>query len=135
MLRILALLSVLGALLVGCGNDEPPPEEPATPDEAVLEAHDSEVSRLIKEGKPAVRNCGLPENTGGDTLMGRLQVSFEIQGDGKVGVVIVDENATGSDAVAACVTEVVQGWSFPAHPLGESVQFTYPFEVGPELGS
>ena len=135
MLRILALLSVIGVLLVGCGGGEPAPEEPATPDEAVLDAHDSEVSRLIKEGKPDVRKCGEAEATGGDTLIGKLQVSFEIKADGKVGAVTVDENATGSEAVATCVTGVVQGWVFPAHPANESVQFTYPFEVGPDFGS
>jgi len=135
MLRFLTLVATLGAMLAGCGAGEPAPEEPPTPDEAALEAHDSEVSQRIKAGKADVRNCGLSENTGGEILVGKLQVSFEIQGDGKVGDVTVDENGTGSDAVATCVSGVVQGWTFPVHPLDESVLFTYPFEVGPEFGS
>ena len=135
MLRLLALISVLGASFVGCGKDEPPEVEPGTPDDATLEAHDDEVSRLIKEGKPDVRKCGEPETTGGDTLIGKLQVSFEIKGNGSVGTVTVDENSTGSEAVSSCVAGVVEGWSFPGHPANESVQFTYPFDVGPDFGS
>ncbi len=133
-MRWMALLMLTGLVVAGCGKTEPPPEEP-TPNtaeqEAIVEAHDDAVSAKIKDGKVAVRACGQPENTGGDTLMGKLQVSFEIQADGNVSGVMVDENGTGSDAVAECVIAVVGGWSFPVHPLDESVQFTYPFEVGP----
>jgi hypothetical protein len=125
---------LFAGLLVGCGGKgEPVAEEPATPDEAVLDAHDDEVSRLIKVGKDDVRACGMAEETGGDTLVGKLQVSFEIKEDGSVGTVTVDENATGDQAVGTCVTSVIAGWSFPAHPANEAVQFTYPFEVGPEI--
>lgn len=124
---------VFAGLLVGCGKGEPAAEEPATPDEAVVDAHDDEVSRLIKVGKDDVRACGMAEKTGGDALVGKLQVSFEIKEDGSVGTVTVDENATGDAGVGTCVTSVIAGWEFPAHPANESVLFTYPFEVGPKL--
>jgi hypothetical protein len=131
------LLAVLAGIMVaGCGKSgETTTDEPSAADlaaeEAMVEAHDDAVSARIKDGKVAVSACGLPEATGGDTLMGKLQVTFEIKADGSVDGVVVDENGTGSDVVAECVTGVVGGWSFPAHPLDEAVQFTYPFQVGP----
>lgn len=133
MKKWLALVGIVG-LIAGCGgNDEPNSEEPATPDEATLDAHDDEVSARIKTGKDDVRSCGLAEKTGGDVLVGKLQVSFEIKADGSIGSVMVDENSTGDPGVGTCVSEVIAGWEFPAHPAGESVQFTYPFDVGPKL--
>ncbi len=128
------LALVFAGLLVGCGSkEEPVAEEPATPDEAVLDAHDDEVSRLIKVGKDDVRACGMAEKTGSDTLVGKLQVTFEIKEDGSVGTLTVDENGTGDEAVASCVDSVIAGWEFPAHPANEAVHVTYPFEVGPKL--
>jgi len=133
MARWFVTLVIVG-LLAGCGSDEASrPQEPATPDEATLEAHDDEVSRRIKAGKADVRACGMAESTGGETLMGKLQVSFEIKEDGSVGTVNVDENSTGDAAVGTCASGVIARWEFPAHPAGEAVQFTYPFEIGPEL--
>ena len=124
---------LIGALVLGCkGDPGPATEEPPVPDEATLDAHDDEVSRLIKVGKDDVRACGLAENTGADALVGKLQVSFEIKEDGSIGTINVDENGTGDPGVATCVSGVIAGWQFPAHPAGEAVQFTYPFEVGPK---
>ncbi len=133
MSKWLALVGIVG-LIAGCGGKgEPASDEPATPDEAVLDAHDDEVSARIKTGKEDVRACGMAEKTDGDTLVGKLQVSFEIKADGSIGTVTVDENGTGDEGVGTCVSGVIAGWEFPAHPAGEAVQFTYPFEVGPKL--
>jgi hypothetical protein len=131
----IGLLGLLGLLLAGCGGGgevpaEATPAEPATPDPAIEDAHSDALSAKIKEGKEGLYTCGSAEKTGGDPVYGKLSVTFEIRPDGTIGKLVIEENATGNEVVAACVLEAIVGWSFPAHPYGESIEYTYPFEVG-----
>ncbi len=128
----MAWVPLAGLVLSGCGGKEPEvAEEPATPDPAVEDAHSDEVSAIIKTGKSAVEACGEAENAGGSPVVGKLQVTFVIGADGKVSSVTVDENKTGNEDFARCVTAVIQGWVFPPHPYGDTIEYTYPFQVSP----
>ncbi len=131
----IAWLGVFGFLMAACGGGgeapaESTPAEPATPDPAVEDAHDDALSAKIKAGKEGLYTCGSAEKAGGEPVYGKLTVTFEIKADGTIGKLVVEENGTGNETVGACVLETIKGWTFPAHPYGESIEYTYPFEVG-----
>lgn len=127
------ILSVitLGLWVAGCGG-EPAEPVPEPRDEAVEEAHDDANSAIIKEGKAAIKLCGTAEKTGGEAVKGKVNVTFVIQADGKVGAVKLEENSSGSQVAADCVMAIIKSWEFAAHPYGDEVEYTYPFEVLPE---
>ena len=127
---ILALL-IGGLALAGCKGKEDEVVEPATPTEEELEAHDDAVSAVIKAGKPDVKACGATDKTGAEAAVGKVSLTFVIEPDGKVSKTVVEESSTNSEGADACVQAVVQAWEFPAHPLGESIEYTYPFDVSP----
>ncbi len=128
------ILSViaLGLFVAGCGKDEPEVPEPPPRDEAIEEAHDDAISAIIKEGKAPIKLCGTAEKTGGEAVKGKVNVTFVIQADGKVGAVKLEENSSGSQTAADCVMAIIKSWEFAAHPYGDEIEYTYPFEVLPE---
>ena len=129
----IAALLIGGLALAGCkgkGDEEITPEA-TTPDEATLEAHDDAVSAIIKAGKPDVEACGQAEKAGGEAAVGKVSTTFVIEADGTVSRAVVEETSTNSEGADACVLAVVQAWTFPVHPAGEIVEYTYPFNVQP----
>ena len=135
--RSITLLVLACSWLVGCGNgegiaatDAASLEGSATTDPAVEDAHSDALSAKIKEGKGGVYGCGAAEITGGEPVYGKLTMTFEILPDGGIGKLQVEENGTGNEQIATCVQDQIRGWTFPAHPYGESIEYTYPFEVG-----
>lgn len=135
---IVALL-IGGLALAGCkgkdgeeaATDPSDRPEETTPDEAALDAHSGEVSALIKAGKVDVEACGQAEKTGGEAAVGKVSVTFVIEGDGTISKTVVEESSTNSEAADACVLAVIQAWTFPPHPAGETIEYTYPFSVQP----
>jgi TonB family protein len=127
------VLLIGGLALAGCkgsGDEAGTPEE-TTPDEAALDAHSGEVSAMIKAGKVDVEACGQAEKAGGEAAVGKISVTFVIEGDGTISKTVVEESSTNSETANACVLAVIQAWTFPPHPAGETIEYTYPFNVQP----
>ncbi len=130
----IAAALIAGLALAGCKGKESEAEatpEATTPDEATLEAHDDAVSAVIKAGKPDIEACGQADNAGGEAAVGKVSVTFVIEADGSISKTVVEESSTSSEGADACVLKVIQGWTFPVHPAGETIEYTYPFDVQP----
>lgn len=134
MRRLIVVLAVLGLWLAGCGGDEPQeqvaPVESAEEREAKEDAHSDALTAVIKAGKEGLYTCGSAEKAGGEPVYGKVTATFEIKPDGSIGKLAIEDNSTANEQVAACVIEALKTWSFPAHPYDESIEYTYPFEVG-----
>ena len=137
MRRIVVVLAALGLWLAACGGGEEKPAEGAAPvemtaeeREAVEDAHSDALSAKVKEGKEGLYTCGSAEKAGGEAIYGKVTVTFEIKADGTIGKLAIEDNSTANEQVATCVLETVKAWTFPPHPFDESVEWTYPFEVG-----
>lgn len=63
-------------------------------------------------------------------LSGQVVVEFTVEASGAVTGVTVAENKTGDDAVARCVTKIVEPLRFSPGPTGGTALFRYPFEFG-----
>jgi TonB family protein len=92
----------------------------------------SVVVRMITTRRSAIQACYERELRQNPTLQGRVSVAMTIQESGSVSGVRATENTTGSDAVAACVVRVIQGFRFNPGPEGGSVSYTFPFVFEPQ---
>jgi TonB family protein len=92
----------------------------------------TQVVRLIRQRLSAIRACYERELRRNPQLAGKVTVDFTIQTTGSVSNVRASENTTGDDAVASCVTGVVQRFRWNPGPEGGSVTFSYPFVFAPQ---
>ena len=89
------------------------------------------VVRMINTRRSAIQACYERELRTTPDLRGRLVVQLTIQETGSVTGVRATENAL-NDAVASCVTRVVQGFRFNPGPEGGSVTYSFPFVFEPQ---
>lgn len=101
---------------------------PGIEDEFGLGEFDERVLLRAVRGRMArITRCY--EHALGDdpTLGGRVAVSLTVEETGTLSHVRVEDNSTGSDAVAACVTSALASLRVSPAPVGGTVSFGFPF--------
>ncbi len=130
------VVAAMGLWMAACGAEEKPAEDTAAVEmaaaerEAAEDAHSDALSAKIKEGKEGLYTCGSAEKAGGEAVYGKVTATFEIKADGTIGKLAIEDNSTANEQVATCVLDTIKVWTFPPHPFDESIEYTYPFEVG-----
>lgn len=74
----------------------------------------------------AIRNCYRQALNTTPGAQGRLVVTFEITGEGKVEGPTISQKTIESERLEACVLEAVSSWKFP-RPKGGALTASYPF--------
>jgi TonB family protein len=121
----------------GSGTSSPPPRGrvAVSADEAEASGRGTfdmqQVVRLIHTRLVAITRCYETQLATAPQLAGRVRVTMTIARSGSVRGVRAIENTTGSDAVAACVVRVLQGFRFDPGPTGGTVTYTFPFTFSP----
>lgn len=85
----------------------------------VVERHQGQLARCYQSASKVT--------TPDKPIVGRINVRFAVQGDGRASSVRTDSNDTGSSALENCLLGLVRSWTFPATG-GESLDFVWPFE-------
>jgi len=88
------------------------------------------VEHSIRERLPAIRACYEHASRREPILGGKITVAFVIQADGQVRDAEAVENSTGSEIVAACVSNGVERIHFAPSPAGGPASCVYPFLFG-----
>ncbi|MEO1268958.1 MAG: tetratricopeptide repeat protein, partial [Myxococcota bacterium] len=111
--------------LGGPTQDAPPllPRHPPMIIEGEGIVDPSQVKRIVRQRSGEIVRCAEAER---GEPNGRLRVRFDIGLSGQVTAVEVLENATGVDAIAACVASRLKGWRFP-RPDGGLVSVSWTF--------
>lgn len=96
---------------------EAPPVQIASPG-PVDEEGPADVSHVVRANAGDLRACYERELKADPSVAGRVEAEWTIARGRAVGVRVV-ENTTGNEPLAACVTEAISRWSFPAALEGE----------------
>ena len=89
------------------------------------------IRRIVHAHIREVRGCynvGLLKDP---TLAGRVTIYFVIESDGRIGDVLVKEDALTDPGVGLCIANAIKSWRFPKPAGGGNVKVTYPFNLQP----
>lgn len=85
------------------------------------------IRRVVRQHLNEVRFCyeqGLMQNP---SIEGRVQISWIINGDGRVASSAVASTSMNNARVESCIAQAVRRWTFPQPEGGGSVGVNYPF--------
>ena len=99
------------------------PIDPPTHDDGPT-LTEKDIDRVIQAAKPRLTRCYQKEVNRDPSLMGTIQVRFEIAADGRVSNARVTKATLQNDAVSECLTRTIGFLKFPAR--GRAV-VSYPF--------
>lgn len=88
------------------------------------------VKKVIKAKLLEVQKCYTDLIIEGMAKAGSVVVTWEIDDKGGVGNLMVKENTANDSALAGCVTEKMQTWTFPPAENGKIFAATYTFKFG-----
>lgn len=89
------------------------------------------IRRIVRAHINEVRHCYNAALVKDPNAAGRVAITWEINGDGKVSNASVSDNTTGDAALGKCIAAAVEKWQFPQVPGGGTVKITYPFMLEP----
>ena len=85
------------------------------------------IRRVIQDHLDEVRSCYQRQLQQTPDLQGRLSTQFVIAPTGLVQMAAISQSDLGSPPVEVCISQAVQGWTFPAPAGGSIVVVNYPF--------
>lgn len=89
------------------------------------------IQRVIRRHRNEVRFCYERELSQNPALQGRTSIRFTISATGSVAAAAATNTTAGLESVAACISQAVRRWTFPAPSGGGIVIVTYPFVLSP----
>jgi hypothetical protein len=93
----------------------------------------SEVQAVVARSLGQVRACYERALKADESLSGRLMVKWQIQTDGSVDQIEVNQQGIGgNETLASCVMKTIGAWKFPES--WEPVDVNYPFMLRPGFG-
>ena len=117
-----AVAAAVAPLAAAAAPDEKPDEQPE-----MTPSQQSDMARVIRDGRPGLTACYQRALTHDETLVnGRLGVRVSVAPSGKVSRVRVNGPADFAD-VKPCLEQVVSKWRFPA--TGASYQTVFPLAL------
>ena len=136
-LGIAGSAGVLAALLaVFSRPSEPRRSEGVSSVMAQIGYQRSVVRPAIRSKSGEVRGCYLDHLEGNpDRSAGDLELSWNIEGNGKVASPRVVRSEFAGAALENCVVRTVGGWSFPSPPRRDRVQVSHTFSFKREAGT
>lgn len=135
---------IIALLLGGCGpstsprpdepvdfEHKPPPDDPGpgNANDFAVEGLTGRISEFAIQGVMETHMAGFNncfKQVGGSFVSGEVQLSFEVNTDGRVKVVFVSQSSLGSFAVEDCLVQTARFLEFPP-PEGGPARFIYPF--------
>jgi TonB family protein len=125
------LILLLAGLLSACVGVPTANAAPATTPRTTVEGEldKSAVREVVRAHIDEVRECYNAELAEDETIEGHSVIAFEIQPDGSVLGAAITESSM-PERFDACLTGVVEGWSFPASDAETRVSYPFNFSVG-----
>ncbi len=90
------------------------------------------IRRVVRQHRRELGFCYQKELQSHPSLSGRVVMKFTISGDGAVIAALARQNTMNSPAVAACLSNKIRHWHFPAPTGGGLVTVNYPFRFSRE---
>jgi hypothetical protein len=122
-----------GNTLVGSGEGKGISAIAVSNSDMVLEGGVSKyaINATIAKYLNQVRRCYETELKNHPELQGLVEMSFEINGTGKLNYAKVNKSTLNSAAVEGCISNKMMDWQFPQPKGGVNVPVKYPFMLRP----
>ncbi|MCG8419865.1 MAG: AgmX/PglI C-terminal domain-containing protein [Proteobacteria bacterium] len=115
--------------LLNPGSPGPGPSDSGPPSEEDIRRVTRQVSLVVSRNRTRLQRCyqsAAKASTPDRPLIGRLDIGITIAPTGQVSRVHVVKNATGSELLARCVSDLFSSWTFPVPPGGQSLELVWP---------